>query len=101
MQINYLALTTKNKKSFGQVFNTAVGNRTTILEMTNEIIEGINQRIPDLKKVKINFGLNRSGDVAHSHADISKAKKILGYKPSHSFKEGLSESLDWYIKNLH
>jgi len=100
LKMNYLALTTENEKAFGQVFNTAVGNQISILKMTNEIIEGIKKRIPDLGEVKINFGPTRDGDVPHSHADISKAKKILGYKPSHSFKEGLSESLDWYIKNL-
>ena len=100
LKMNYLALTTENKKAFGQVFNTAVGNRISILEMTNEIIEGIQKRIPNLGEVKINFGPIRNGDVAHSHADISKSVKILGYKPSHSFKKGLSDSLDWYIKNL-
>jgi UDP-N-acetylglucosamine 4-epimerase len=68
--------------------------------MTNEIIEAIKERIPNLGEVKINFGPSRDGDVPHSHADISMAKNILGYKPSHSFKEGLSESLDWYLKNL-
>lgn len=100
LKMNYLALTTENKKAFGQVFNTAVGNRISILEMTNEIIYGIKELIPNLGEVKINFGPTRDGDLLHSHADISKAKKILGYKPSYSFKEGLSESLDWYLKNL-
>ena len=100
LEMNYLALTTDNVKSFGKVFNTAVGNRISILEMTNEIIEGIQKRIPNLGEVKINFGPIRNGDVAHSHADITKAKKILGYEPSFSFKDGLSDSLDWYIKNL-
>ena len=100
LEMNYLALTTDNVKSFGKVFNTAVGNRISILEMTNEIIEGIQKRIPNLGEVKINFGPIRNGDVAHSHADISKAKFFLGYEPSFSFKDGLSDSLDWYIKNL-
>ena len=100
LKMNYLALTTENKKAFGQVFNTAVGNRISILEMTNEIIYGIKELIPNLGEVKINFGPIRNGDVAHSHADISKSKNFLGYEPSHTFKEGLSDSLDWYIKNL-
>tara|TARA_B100001059_G_scaffold102681_1_gene102444 strand:+ start:27280 stop:28308 length:1029 start_codon:yes stop_codon:yes gene_type:complete len=100
LKMNYLALTTDNVKSFGKVFNTAVGNRISILEMTNEIIEGIQKRIPNLGEVKINFGPIRNGDVAHSHADISKANFFLGYEPSFSFKDGLSDSLDWYIKNL-
>ena len=100
LKMNYLALTTENKKAFGQVFNTAVGNRISILEMTNLILKGIQERIPNLGEVKINFGPIRNGDVAHSHADISKSKNFLGYEPSHTFKEGLSDSLDWYIKNL-
>ncbi len=100
LKMNYLALTTENKKAFGQVFNTAVGNRISILEMANLIIKGIQERIPNLGEIKINFGPIRNGDVAHSHADITKAKFFLGYEPSYSFKQGLSDSLDWYIKNL-
>ena len=100
LKMNYLALTTENKKAFGQVFNTAIGNRISILEMTDLIVKGLRNRISGLGEIKINFGPNRDGDVAHSHADISKAKNFLGYEPSYSFKEGLSDSLDWYIKNL-
>jgi len=38
--------------------------------------------------------------VRHSHADISKAKKLLGYSPTHKMHEGLIEVMDWYINNL-
>jgi UDP-N-acetylglucosamine 4-epimerase len=42
----------------------------------------------------------RAGDVRHSLADISKAKRLLGYNPDYRIDEGLNESMDWYISNL-
>ena len=100
LQMNYLAITTNDKNALNKVYNTAVGNRVTILEMTETIIGGLRNRIFDLQEIEINFGSERNGDVHHSQASIEKAKKLLGYKPTHSFEEGLAASLDWYIKNL-
>ena len=87
LAMNYLALTTTNPKAFNQVYNTAVGHRVSILEMTNLMIKELQKRVPDLKKIKVNFGLERSGDVKHSQANIEKARTLLGYSPTHSFKE--------------
>jgi UDP-N-acetylglucosamine 4-epimerase len=42
----------------------------------------------------------RTGDVRHSHADISKARKLLGYEPTHRIENGLDEALQWYVANL-
>ncbi|MFV1973775.1 MAG: LPS biosynthesis protein WbpP, partial [Thiohalobacterales bacterium] len=42
----------------------------------------------------------RAGDVRHSLADISKAKELLGYEPSHRITEGLGEAMDWYVNDL-
>ena len=42
----------------------------------------------------------RAGDIRHSNADISLAKELLNYKPSHSLNEGLKESIKWYINNV-
>lgn len=100
IQMNYLALTVTNPKAFDQVYNTAIGHRVSILEMANLMIEELQKRVPDLKKIKVNFGPERSGDVKHSQANIEKARTLLGYSPTHSFRDGLLASLDWYIKNL-
>ena len=52
------------------------------------------------KKIEPIFGPNRKGDIKHSNADISKAKKMLGYEPSWSFKRGIYEAIEWYRENL-
>ena len=100
LQMNYLAATTSNEKAFNQVYNTAVGGRISILEMTEKLIYGLKKLAPELSKIKIEFGPKRSGDIPHSQASIDKAKKLLGYKPTHNFSEGLEASLEWYYKTL-
>ena len=100
LQMNYLAATTSNEKAINQVYNTAVGGRISILEMTEQLIYGLQKLAPELSKVKIEFGPERLGDIPHSQASIDKAKKLLGYKPSHNFSEGLEASLQWYYKTF-
>ena len=53
-----------------------------------------------IKSTPIINGPERVGDVPHSQANIEKAKKLLNYKPSHNFKEGLEACIKWYYKNL-
>ena len=83
VQANILALTTRNNKCFGEIFNIGMGIKTTILELINKTnsILGIN--------IQPIIGDNRDGDIPHSHADISKAKDILEYNPQTTFEEGL------------
>ena len=100
LQMNYLAATTSNVKAFNQIYNTAVGGRISILEMTEQLISGLKKLDPELSKIKIEFGPKRLGDIPHSQASIGKAKKLLGYKPSHNFSQGLEASLEWYYKTL-
>jgi len=100
LQMNYLAATTLNEKAFNQVYNTAAGGRISILEMTEQLIHGLQKLAPELSKVKIEFGPERLGDVPHSQASIDKAKRLLGYQPNHNFAQGLEASLEWYYKTL-
>ena len=100
LQMNYLAATTSNEKAINQVYNTAVGGRISILEMTEQLIYGLQKLAPELSKIKIEFGPERLGDVPHSQASIDKAKRLLGYQPTHNFAEGLEASLEWYYKKL-
>ncbi|MGB2086319.1 MAG: SDR family oxidoreductase [Flavobacteriaceae bacterium] len=100
LQMNYLAATTSNEKAINQVYNTAVGGRISILEMTELLIYGLQKLAPELSKVKIEFGPERLGDVPHSQASIDKAKRLLDYQPTHNFSQGLEASLEWYYKTL-
>ena len=74
----------------GKVFNIAIGERITL----NQLVEMIN-RILD-KEIKPIYEKDKPGDIKHSHADISCAKKILGYEPEYGFEEGLQKTVEWF-----
>lgn len=86
-------------KAQNQIFNIAVGGRTTLNELYNILKENLSFHFDHLEDAYPVYREFRDGDVRHSQADISKAKKLLGYSPSHSAKEGLKEAMDWYINN--
>jgi len=88
---NMLALT--NKSAVGEVFNVATGVSTTINQLA-KMLQEITGKL-DLKPVYTN---PRPGDIRHSFADISKAKKVLGYHPKVSLGEGLAHLVKWYTK---
>jgi UDP-glucose 4-epimerase len=87
-------LAARAKKTQGEVVNIACGEAITV----NAIIEMINEITG--KSVKPVYAPPRKGDVKHSLADITAAKKLLGFKPVVSFKAGLSKAIDWYRDNL-
>ena len=93
IQANVLAMTTTNIESFGEAFNIGVEGQTTIYELF--------QIIKDELKLNMepNFCVNRPGDIPHSKADISKAKKILNYNPQILFKEGIIRTILYYNIN--
>jgi UDP-N-acetylglucosamine 4-epimerase len=100
VQINLLAATAEHPDAANQVYNVAVGDRTTLNELFEAIRSILEPRFPHLKGFKPSYRDFRAGDVRHSLADISKAKELLGYLPSHSIGEGLIEAMDWYVQNL-
>jgi UDP-N-acetylglucosamine 4-epimerase len=99
IQANILSATAKDQ-AIAQVYNIAVGGRTTL----NELFKAINDWLIEyqldyiIEPIYQNF---RTGDVRHSQADISKARDILGYKPDFLLQEGLRESMPWYVKNIN
>lgn len=76
-------------KGVGESFNVGCGGRTTLLDLV-QAINGLLQA--SLQPV---FSSRRPGDVRHSHADISKAERLLGYRPKISVLEGLAQTIDW------
>ncbi len=92
VQANLLAA--RAKETHGEVINIACGEAVTV----NAIIDRINQLLG--KHVKPIYVPARPGDVKHSLADITAAKKLIGFKPVVLFSEGLERSLDWYRRNL-
>ncbi|GIJ97694.1 epimerase [Capnocytophaga stomatis] len=100
IQMNLLSITSENPDAVNQVYNTAVGDRTTIKDMAELLRKFLAEYDPKIAEVEILNGPNRLGDVPHSLASIEKAQKNLGYQPTHKFAEGLKEAVDWYWKNL-
>jgi UDP-N-acetylglucosamine 4-epimerase len=100
VQGNLLSATTQNKEAVGQVYNVALGRRTTL----NQLFEILRRRLlpsyPDLREYRAVYQDFRPGDVRHSQADISKARHLLGFEPTHTVEQGLDEVLEWYQKNL-
>jgi UDP-N-acetylglucosamine 4-epimerase len=100
VQVNLLAATARHPDAANQVYNVAVGDRTTLNELFEAIRSTLEPRFPHLKGFKPGYRDFRAGDVRHSLADISKAKTLLGYEPTHRIREGLVEAMDWYIRDL-
>jgi UDP-N-acetylglucosamine 4-epimerase len=100
VQANLLAATVEDIASANQVYNIAVGDRTTLNNLFDQCRTLLLPHFPHLKEFKPAYRDFRAGDVRHSQADISKAQSLLGYAPSHFIDQGLEESMAWYVKNL-
>jgi len=83
-----------------QVYNVAVGDRTTLNQLYEQLHLNLLAGYPHLSDVKPVYRDFRGGDVRHSLADISKAATLLGYQPTHSIGEGLKVAMEWYVQHL-
>jgi nucleoside-diphosphate-sugar epimerase len=92
VKANMLALTAKD--AVGESFNVASGTRITINRLAEILKESLGKK--DIKSI---YAHVRSGDAKHVYADISKAKRILGFSPSVSLEEGLDGLVKWYSNN--
>jgi UDP-N-acetylglucosamine 4-epimerase len=93
VQANIKSMLTLNSEAINQVYNIAVGDRTSVKQMF-DILKGIEQ-----KNIDAIHREARSGDVRDSLADISKAIKLLGYNPTVRFKQGLEQTYKWFQAN--
>lgn len=100
IQMNELAMTTTNAEAVNTVYNTAVGDRTTLNQLVGYLKEFLSEYDPEIAKVEVLHGPNRQGDIPHSLASIDKAKRLLGYQPTHAIRDGLKEAVKWYWENL-
>jgi UDP-N-acetylglucosamine 4-epimerase len=99
VQANLLAATTTHPEAVNQVYNIAVGDRTTLNTLFKEICAQLLPRYPHLMIAQPTYRDFRPGDVRHSMADVTKAKQLLGYAPTHQLREGLCEAVEWYISH--
>lgn len=80
----------------GEVFNVAVGERTSLNRLFALIRAGLGEHQRHYRREPVH-GEFRPGDVRHSLADIGKAERLLGYRPTHGIEQGIAEALPWYI----
>lgn len=99
-QINLLAATVDNPEATNQVYNVAVGDRTTLNQLYEQLHLNLLPGYPHLHEVKPVFRDFRGGDVRHSLADISKSANLLGYQPTHRIGEGLKVAMNWYVQHV-
>ena len=78
----------------GEAFNVAYGGREYLIDIYYGLTKALGL------DVEPNFGPDRAGDIKHSNADISKAKRLLGYEPEWSFARGIEAAIEWYKENL-
>ncbi len=97
IQANILAAITTNSSAINQVYNVAVGQRTSLNQLFCYLRDCLSERFPHLAKIQPIYSDFRVGDVRHSLADIEKIKKMLGYFPEYDVAKGLGEALHWYI----
>ena len=104
IQMNVLAGLTTNEQAFGEAFNVAVGGRNTLNELYSIIVDNLNQSpfpISDSPfPTSPMYRDFRVGDIRHSNADISKAKTLVGYAPTHSIYQGMEEAITWYVEHV-
>jgi UDP-N-acetylglucosamine 4-epimerase len=100
IQMNILAITTENEAALNQVYNTAVGDRTTLVELVNYLKIYLTEFDKEISTVEVKHGPSRKGDIPHSLASVDKAKELLNYQPSHTIEKGIQEAVSWYSSNL-
>lgn len=101
VQANLLAATATNEEAANQVYNVAVGDRTSLNQLYFHLRDNLASKFPHLKGANPVYRDFRAGDVRHSLADIGKAKKLMGYDPIYMINEGLKEAMDWYVSRNH
>src|SRR5699024_7760782 len=83
-----------DSKYAGEAFNIAYGGREYLIDVYDHLKDALGVDIDP------HFGPERAGDIKHSNADISKAKKMLSYSPDYSFEKGIKEAIGWYKENI-
>lgn len=97
VQANLLAASSHNSEAVNQVYNIAVGGRTTLNELFAQLKQNLISPCPHLKDAQAIYREFRAADVQHSLASIDKARDRLGYEPEQEMRQGLGLAMTWYI----
>ena len=99
-QANVLAALTANEHAVNQVFNVALSNKTSLLQLYQMMRSILEKDFPQLRNHQPRFLAFRKGDIRHSQADISKARKLLCFNPVYTVDQGLRNTIAWYETSL-
>lgn len=100
IQMNLRSIVSDDPEAMNNVYNTAYGERTTLVELTTLLKKYLSEFDADIANVNVEYGPERKGDIPHSLASVDKAKTFLGYNPEFDIKSGLKEAVKWYWENL-
>lgn len=100
VQANLLAALTSNREAVNQVYNVALNKRTSLNELYYLLQKNMLPYCDPPRESRPVYRDFRAGDVLHSQADISKARRLLGYAPTHTVEEGLESAMEWYMRKL-
>jgi UDP-N-acetylglucosamine/UDP-N-acetylgalactosamine 4-epimerase len=97
VQANLLAALTVEAGALNTVYNIACSRQTSLNDLLRVIRGRLAEERPEIGRIEPVYGPFRRGDVLHSLADITKARKRLGYEPGYYIEEGLKETVDWFL----
>ena len=97
VQANLLAAITDNTAAINQVYNVAVDDRTSLNRLFQLLRDALAGHVPEIACAGPVYQDFRPGDVRHSQADIGKARRLLGYAPTHRLGDGIRAALPWYL----
>ncbi len=100
IQANVLAALSTNEHADNQIFNVALSDRTSLLDLYKMIRDVLVNDYPHLQRHQPTFLPFRTGDIPHSQADISKAQTLLAYAPQYKVDQGLQKAINWYKQDL-
>ena len=95
VQANLLAATADDPAAVNQVYNIAVGNRTTLNELFALVRSLLEPICPHVRSLRPTYRAFRAADVRLSQADIGKARRLLGYEPRWNVRQGLAQAIEW------
>ena len=84
----------------GEAYNIAYGGQEYLIDVYYGLVDALDVRNEEGSRLEPKFGPDRAGDIKHSNADISKARKMLGYAPDWDFNKGIHAAIEWYKDNL-
>lgn len=100
VQANILAATAVDPEATGGAYNVACGDETSLNDLFTMIRDGLAKYQPSVASAEASHSPPRQGDIRRSLADINKARRLLGYEPSHRAPEGLAHALEWYATKM-